>query len=159
MNTQSAITRFRDQNEWCSNFGPGDVCLGGITYPRREHAFVAHKSLDPDFRLRMASLPDSREGALAAKRAGRAVLLRPDWDRMRKPIMLQVVLATFLRHPDMAELLVATGGAVLIEGNRWHDNYWGSCTCSKCGQGDFNNGHNYLGSILMMVRDLVVVDQ
>jgi predicted NAD-dependent protein-ADP-ribosyltransferase YbiA (DUF1768 family) len=50
----------------------------------------------------------------------------------------------------MSDLLLNTGDEELIEGNYWHDNYWGNCTCSKCKDIE---GQNKLGKILMKVRD------
>jgi hypothetical protein len=38
---------------------------------------------------------------------------------------------------------------MLIEGNWWHDNFYGSCTCNKC----VNKGENNLGKILMKIRE------
>ena len=38
---------------------------------------------------------------------------------------------------------------MLIEGNYWHDNYWGNCLCPKCKEIE---GQNQLGKILMKVR-------
>ena len=40
--------------------------------------------------------------------------------------------------------------ATLIEGNHWHDNRWGDCTCERCSA---KEGQNWLGKILMEIRD------
>ena len=32
----------------------------------------------------------------------------------------------------LKERLLKTGKEELVEGNTWHDNYWGNCTCEKC---------------------------
>jgi len=45
--------------------------------------------------------------------------------------------------------LLATGDTKLLEGNRWHDNFWGNCDCPNCRD---KPGLNYLGKILMRVR-------
>ena len=45
--------------------------------------------------------------------------------------------------------LLETGDEELIEGNRWHDNVFGSCFCPKCG----DKGQNMLGKLLMELRD------
>lgn len=37
----------------------------------------------------------------------------------------------------------------IVEGNYWHDNYWGNCTCDKCKNIE---GQNKLGKILMKIR-------
>jgi ribA/ribD-fused uncharacterized protein len=153
-----AILSFTGPYEFCSNFGPGRVHLAGVTYPRREHAFHAHKSPDPAYRQLIAGMDDSRAGCLDAKKAGRRVLLRTDWEQVKKAVMLQVVLGTFLQNPGLADRLAGTGDAWLAEGNRHHDNYWGSCTCPRCGDGDIRHGLNYLGRILAAVRDVVRAD-
>jgi predicted NAD-dependent protein-ADP-ribosyltransferase YbiA (DUF1768 family) len=49
----------------------------------------------------------------------------------------------------LAELLLATGEATLVEGNTWHDNDWGACTCEGC---QAEPKHNLLGQLLMQVR-------
>ena len=46
-------------------------------------------------------------------------------------------------------MLLATGGEELIEGNWWHDNFFGVCTCGPCD----GKGKNNLGKILMRVRE------
>jgi predicted NAD-dependent protein-ADP-ribosyltransferase YbiA (DUF1768 family) len=50
--------------------------------------------------------------------------------------------------PEFISLLLNTSNREIIEGNYWHDNYWGSCTCDKCG----NKGLNKLGILLMKIR-------
>ena len=44
---------------------------------------------------------------------------------------------------------MATAPAPLLEGNYWHDNYWGDCKCKTC---EKTEGQNKLGRILMIVR-------
>ena len=46
--------------------------------------------------------------------------------------------------------LLATGDELLVEGNYWHDNYFGFCYCEKCSQ---LPKHNQLGKILMRIRE------
>ena len=47
--------------------------------------------------------------------------------------------------------LLESSNYYLIEGNNWHDNYWGKCYCAKCTKID---GQNKLGAILMKLRDM-----
>ena len=51
--------------------------------------------------------------------------------------------------PELGEMLLSTGDAYLEEGNHWHDNRWGHCTCDKCKN---KTAQNLLGNILMQVR-------
>jgi predicted NAD-dependent protein-ADP-ribosyltransferase YbiA (DUF1768 family) len=64
--------------------------------------------------------------------------------------MLHLLRAKFISIPEHAEKLLATGNATLIEGNHWHDQYWGDCTCAK--HRDVP-GMNILGKLLMQVRE------
>jgi predicted NAD-dependent protein-ADP-ribosyltransferase YbiA (DUF1768 family) len=52
--------------------------------------------------------------------------------------------------PLMKEQLVLTGEEKLVEGNYWHDNFWGSCICEKCQR---KLKLNWLGQILMEERN------
>ena len=49
----------------------------------------------------------------------------------------------------LVEMLLETGDLELIEGNDWHDVYYGKCSCHKCNV----SGENYLGKILMKIRE------
>jgi len=64
-------------------------------------------------------------------------------------IMLALVEQKFNRHPELGRQLLDTHPRLLVEGNYWHDNYWGDCACMKCNQ---KPGLNKLGKILMRVR-------
>jgi len=145
------ITQFQGEWRWLSNFGPGEVTLGKLTFPRREHAYQASKSLDLEVRR---GFTDPAMTAGQAKRAGRLVAIRPDWERAKKKVMLLVVLSAFTQDPGLGKLLVETEDAYLEEGNHWHDNYWGACGCDK----HIGNGLNWLGRILMMTRDIIRTD-
>jgi predicted NAD-dependent protein-ADP-ribosyltransferase YbiA (DUF1768 family) len=48
----------------------------------------------------------------------------------------------------LAEKLLATGEEILVEGNTWHDNFWGRCSCRNCR----GKGVNHLGQLLMERR-------
>lgn len=144
------ITEFRGEYRFLSNFWPCKVQLGDIVFPSAEHAYQARKSLDPVVQRSLAQLASPGE----AKRYGRTIELRPDWERVKKRVMLLVVLTKFIQNPDLAKLLVATEDIPLEEGNTWHDNFWGACRCDD----HAGDGLNYLGRILMMVRDIVRED-
>lgn len=138
------ITRFSDNFRFLSNFWPCEIQFDGYTYPSVEHAYQAAKTLDPGERkiIRACSTPGR------AKRAGRKAHLRPDWDNVKLQIMSDLVTQKFT-DPNLARKLRATSPKALIEGNNWHDNFWGICLCPKC-----KNiiGQNHLGTILMKTR-------
>ena len=111
--------------------------------------------------MQIAGQPDWRE----AKRMGRAISLRPGWDRLRRAVMLQVVLAKFTQNPDLAAALVQTGQRPLLEGNWWGDTDWGvvredhrawSPDLPWWHEGGWAwSGHNWLGLALMAARDVL----
>ena len=143
-----SIDRFEGDQRFLSNFHPAKVWHDGISYPTVEHAFQAAKSLDFAERRRIASLSTPGQ----AKRTGRVIRRRPDWDQVRRSIMFELVLQKFSYHLELKHRLLSTGDLDLIEGNSWHDNFWGSCSCIPC---EAIPGENHLGKALMIVRDLL----
>ena len=133
------IDKFDGEYAFLSNFYEAPVAWEGITYPSNEHAFQAAKSLNPARRLEVAAAATPGK----AKRMGRTLQLRSDWEKVKYNIMLEIVLAKFHQHADLAEALLDTGDAELIEGNWWNDTTWGVCN---------GIGTNWLGKILMSVR-------
>ena len=136
------IDRFAGKYSFLSNFSPSP-----LTQPTVEHCFQAAK----------CALPEEAEKIMKAdspglaKSLGRRAKLRADWEYARYPTMLALVTYKFC-HPGLRELLIETGDAELIEGNYWHDNYWGACWCEKCKD---EPKHNTLGKILMKVRRIL----
>lgn len=63
--------------------------------------------------------------------------------RMNQANQNEICKAKFSQNPDLADKLVATKDAELIEGNTWGDRIWGVCD---------GIGENRLGKILMRVR-------
>lgn len=71
--------------------------------------------------------------------------MRQDWDSLKHAYMRGFVLEKFTK-PELREKLLATGDALLVEGNTWGDIYWG--VDMRTGKGE-----NFLGKILMQTRD------
>ena len=138
------IDRFYGTYAFLSNFYPVQVSLDGLTFPSVENAFQAAKCSDPADRLQFLTLTPG-----SAKRLGRCASIPPDWDQRRLEVMEALLQQKFLEHPKLGKLLAETGDAVLVEGNHWHDNVWGNCTCPRC-RGVV--GENRLGKLLMKLR-------
>lgn len=83
-----------------------------------------------------------------AKRLGRKVQLRPDWDS-QKLIIMENILQIKFEPKHMRDLLLDTKSYEIIEQNIRHDVYWGSCVCKK----HKTLGKNILGKLLMKIRD------
>ena len=142
MTTLSPITSFHGPHAFLSNFAASPVVLDGETYPTVEHAFQAAKTFDPEQRqmIRDANTPAT------AKRLGRRVTLRPDWEQVKFDIMRGLLQQKFA-DPDLRQALLDTGEAELIEGNTWNDRTWGKVLR----QGKWV-GKNWLGELLMAIR-------
>lgn len=132
------IESFRGEYYFLSNFSEYPVTYDGITFRNNEAAFQAMKVTDHEQRKSFAHLDPS-----AAKKLGRHVDLRSDWEEVKQAHMYEIVKAKFTQHPKLKAQLIATEGAILIEGNTWGDTIWGMCN---------GRGQNKLGNILMRVR-------
>ena len=140
------ITKFEGEFEFLSNFFPIVIEYEGITYTSVEHAYQAAKTLDEDIRLSVASLisPGS------AKKMGRVVQLRKDWEKIKISVMKELLLIKF-SNQILSKKLSETGEQKIVEGNLWHDNFWGDCFCPQCID---IVGKNFLGQLLMQIREI-----
>ena len=135
------IDKFVGESAFLSNFFNMPVYYNGLLYLNSEAAFQAQKTLDSKERKRFSTMNPSE-----AKRAGRSVELREDWEYVKDDIMFDIVLSKFASNPILRKLLLTTGDEELVEGNTWNDTYWGVCN---------GRGQNKLGKILMRVRSLL----
>ena len=146
--TPSAITSFRGEYAFLSNFAPCFAFAGGTL----ETSYQAAKfTCSPDI---MAQIVDAPTPGKAKRLAARwPHLVRPDWQRVRTQVMWCLLCEKFdpVFEPKMTALLQTTNDALLIEGNQWHDTYWGVCFRNTCG----GHGKNILGLLLMERRDQI----
>lgn len=139
------IDRFDGKYRFLSNFADSRVVYGHVDYKNAEAAFQAQKTMDMAERERIAGMSPGE-----AKRAGRRVSLRSDWEDIKRTEMARVVAAKFRQDGGMAKLLLDTGSAELVEGNTWNDMFWGVCR---------GKGENWLGRILMALRQAMRDEQ
>lgn len=133
------ISSFRDKYFFLSNFYKAPVIFDGIRYENNEAAFQAQKCIKVEDRKNFSKMNPSE-----AKKAGRSVKLRPDWEDVKVDIMYKIVRAKFLQNPQLGLKLFETGDEYLEEGNDWGDKTWGTVN---------GEGQNLLGKILMNIRD------
>lgn len=133
-----AINKFFGPYQFLSNFWPSEVELEGAKYPTVEHAYQAAKTTVPEERekIRLAA------SAGAARKLGRKVTIRPDWEAIKVSIMADLLDQKF--SGELSLKLQATGSEELIEGSWWGDTYWGVCK---------GEGQNILGKLLMKIRE------
>lgn len=134
MNT---ISNFRGKYFFLSNFYPARIKYGIYTFLNNEAAFQAMKCPD---RANEFCLLDPSE----AKKLGRKVQLRKDWEEVKELVMYEICYHKFNQNSDICRMLLDTGNAELIEGNTWGDIIWGVCN---------GVGENLLGKILMRIRN------
>jgi hypothetical protein len=127
---------------WMSNFARYPVMVDGLEWPTSEHYYQAQKTTD--FVLQEEIRQTPRPGD--SKRMGMKLPIRPDWEQIKDDVMRKVVKAKFEQHPDLKEMLLGTGDAILIEHTE-NDQYWGD--------GGNGSGKNMLGKVLMEVRELL----
>lgn len=134
------IDSFKGDYFFLSNFYEARVIYNGIEFPTSEHAYQAAKSNDEKIWRFFSRIETPGE----AKRLGRMIDLRPDWEDAKILIMKQILISKFSNRALM-ERLKATGDTELIEGNSWGDQFWGVCN---------GKGKNMLGKLLMKIRDM-----
>lgn len=124
-----------------SNFARYPVHMDGKIWPTSEHYYQAQKYAGTELEEKVRNA----KNAWYAAKFGRELGPLPDnWENKKVDIMYDVVMAKFTQHPDLRKLLLDTGDAVLIEHTR-QDSFW-----ADSGNG---TGENWLGKILMMVRE------
>jgi predicted NAD-dependent protein-ADP-ribosyltransferase YbiA (DUF1768 family) len=154
------INSFRGDCVFLSNFYMLAVPLPWETlfYPSSEHLFVAYKTMNLEDRVWISTLANPWMAKRAGGRRGyqgRKIVLRPDWKsdyngaELRVHVMRHVLYLKYTTNPQLIRRLCATHPKQLIEGNEWHDNYWGNCTCPRCVN---IPGQNLLGRLHMEHR-------
>lgn len=127
-----------------SNFSAHGFWLHQDYWPTAEHYYQAQKFVGTSLTslsqvIRQAATPTE------AARMGRDPrnLLRSDWEQIKQEVMWQALQAKFSAHPDLQTLLLATGDEWIVEDSPV-DAYWG--------RGPDGQGKNYLGRLLMKLR-------
>jgi len=148
----AVITDFDDfdgpnPHAFLSNFWREDLTIDDVTYPTAEHAFAAAKACAPVDRLRVLAALGPGE----AKGRGRRVALREDWEEVKYDVMRVVLAHKFDLGTDLADALLSTGDALLVEGTYWRDEVWG-VDLTKGHRDHRSPGRNWLGTLLMARR-------
>lgn len=141
------IITFSGTYRFLSNFYPSPITYNGLLYPTVEHAYQAAKTDDFELKRGIAQLVNPA----TAKKIGQMVPLREDWETVKIDVMRTCLALKFA--PDFTSVtkhLMATYPMDLVEGNTWHDNFWGDCHCTRCAS---LPGLNWLGQLLMERRE------
>lgn len=122
--------------------GIDSIGIGKITVNNTETAYQAGKAKNPVLYGKFTP----REAKKAGKRESLNPVQKSRWDSyMRLQLMERLLRKKFdNEHPQLQQLLLATGDEELVEGNYWRDTYWGVCD---------GVGENHLGKLLMKIRE------
>lgn len=135
------ISEFQGEYRWLSNHVIAKVVYDGHTFPTVEHAYVYSKTLvKEEQELFLSEMNELSPGQ--AKKLGKTLTLRPDWESVRLDIMRDLTRQKY-SIPYYRGKLLSTGDTEIIEGNNWGDTFWGKCN---------GVGKNNLGKIIMEVR-------
>ncbi|MCA1005062.1 NADAR family protein [Rhodococcus hoagii] len=139
------IDFFEGDYAFLSNFYEAGVIYNGLRFSTSEHAFAAAKTDDLESMYRIMNSPNAAD----INKVGCRVKLVDGWDRVKYRRMEEILWTKFTHNHELGDMLLGTMGSVIIEGNIWHDQVCGSCSCPR-----HRNilGDNALGTILMNVR-------
>ena len=132
---------FRNEYWFLSNMYPCEIRVNGLVFTCAEACFQSFKTTDLNERKKFQEIDGFK-----AKKLGRSVSLRSDWNDIRIEVMSRVIHAKFKQNPDLTKKLKDTGDLPIIEDNTWKDTFWGVCN---------GKGYNLLGQILMNERDRI----
>ena len=160
----TVVTKFRGPHRLFSNMFRAPVAWGDdVTAPRlwacNELPYVLAKTRSLEERAQglavfeRAEVRDPEKAGMAVRHWGKRLVLRPDWDALKREVMLALVRDKFARNRALGEALLSTGDGLIEEGNTWGDIYWGIARRSVPERGiRVGDGENHLGRIMMQVR-------
>ena len=165
------ILKFRQEFSYLSNFNvlKNKIHYFGYDYISVEAGYMAQKCDDVAWKQYCSTIsPHGNAQSEMKKAAYKVDLVKVFRDKQLK-IMLDLLRLKFRNNPELANKLVATYPRMIMEGNVWNDRYWGAtipkqkhCHLSDSGELEklyeefpqyFYVGQNYLGRLLMKVRD------
>ena len=135
---------FNNEREYLSNFYNSPFKYGDILFNNVEQAFQEMKQSNKDVLIKFSKLSASE-----AKREGRRITLRRDWEKVKDIIMTRLVNYKFKQNSNLLNKLMQEDDSNLVEYNYWHDNYWGHCLCEECKD---KEKKNKLGKILKSIK-------
>lgn len=151
MDEKIKINHFQDEFHFLSNFYESPFSFNGLVYLTNEHFYQAAKFKSIEEKKRIINLPTPGMTKKAAQKLKKEDYVS-NWSEIKLDTMRLGISLKFKENTPLAEMLIATYPIELIEGNWWHDLYWGVCFCKKCN----GVGENWLGKILMERRDLLL---
>lgn len=149
--TDKIETFTKDETRFLSNFYPYKkdgtkypfavkVLYNDIEFDCVENAYQAAKFSDKEKQIEFSKMSPYETKSYWEENKN----YRSDWNEIKLQIMKDLVEQKFSNSKELQNMLLATGDAILEEGNDWNDTFWGVCN---------NIGSNHLGKILMTIRE------
>jgi ribA/ribD-fused uncharacterized protein len=108
------IGPFRGKYRFLSNFYCAPFRIDGVVYKSVEHYYQSHKTTDKEERESIIRCDSPGD----AKRLGKRVTLREDWDTVKVFVMVEGVLEKFRQNSDLLKRLIETGDEDIVELNK-----------------------------------------
>lgn len=131
------VKGFRGEYRWLSNFYKSPVTLWGVKFDTVEQAYQASKCSNRSDWDMMTGCKTPGD----AKRKGRLITIRPDFESIKMDIMHQLLVLKF-SDPYFKNKLIRIKDYYIEETNWWGDTYWGVCN---------GVGENNLGKLIMKI--------
>ena len=163
------ILKFRQEFSYLSNFNvlKNKIHYFGYDYISVEAGYMAQKCDDVAWKQYCSTISPHSNAQSEMKKAAYKVDLVKDFRDKQLKIMLDLLRLKFRNNSELANKLVATYPRMIMEGNVWNDRYWGAMIPKQLSLSDnvelekiykefpqyFYVGENYLGRLLMKVRD------
>ena len=148
MTQKIGFYKAHDPYGFCSNFYEAPIVVDNILYKTTEHYYQSKKfSVGSDIWNSIVAASTPQE-VVAISREVHENPSCSQWDEIKYNIMRKAVYNKFYQHTALAKLLLDTKDAELVEdtiGTVRPDAWWGN---GKAGE-----GRNWLGKILMEVRE------
>lgn len=136
------IERMNGEYFFLSNFYEGKPFeFKGYMFTNVEAAFQSQKHPGDEYQF-------SKMRPSQAKKLGRNILLRNDWEKVKNDVMYEACKAKFSQDEELKQRLLDTGNEYIQEGNNHFDKIWGVIKQSGKWVGE-----NRLGKILMKIRE------
>ena len=134
-----------EEHGYLANFFPlpQRISLDGTEWPTSEHYYQAQKFVATDPAHAEAIRTTQRPYDAWRMGSDPAHPRRADWEAVKDEAMRVAIRSKFEQNRELAELLLATGEARLVE-HTPTDSYWGD--------GGDGSGLNRLGELLMELR-------
>lgn len=143
------IVKFSGEFRFLSNFFMHSVFYKGEEFKSNEHAYQYRKTDSPMWKEAIKDCASPSE----ARKQGRMAPIVDNWDEIKYGLLMDINVVKY-QDPILRKKLIETSPYYLIEGNTWHDNYFGVCSCYLC---KHKKSFNNLGKILMRIRSEIAM--